>query len=295
MNPIYHAWVCQIDVTSKCGRACLYCSRYSRHLRPDQVKDMSLEKIEEALNSLKNWPNLIGIIGGEPVLHSNFIEMCALIRSKFPRNKVYLWTSGGPRYNEYLPTINETFSYIAFNPHDPAQKEVCKHQPLTVALSEVVEDKRIKDQLLNQCWVQKSWCPTINEHGSYFCEVAASQDLILNGGANAWPVVDGGWDKTPYDFQDQVSALCGNCGMTIPMQREFIKNKTEKFTPLLLAKFREAGLKKVDDSDVEIFDHKFTKEELAENIKSWYPGNYRGDIADDENCGEGRGFVGELL
>ncbi len=66
MQRISKCWLAQIEVTTKCGKSCLYCSRFDRHLRPDQRMDMSLETFDKALFSLKDWPILIGIIGWEP-------------------------------------------------------------------------------------------------------------------------------------------------------------------------------------------------------------------------------------
>ena len=79
--------------------------------------------------------------------------------------------------------------------------------------------------------------------------------------------------------------------MAIPMERELIKTKTEKFSPLLLEQFRKKGLIKVAESDVEVFDHQFTKEEIIENSRMWTPGNYRGDRSDDYAAPEGLGLT----
>ena len=294
MIPIYSSWCCQIELTSYCGRKCLYCSRYNRHLRPDQRFHMPLDVFEKALDSLHEWPGRIGIIGGEPILHPEFKDACELIKRKFPKKKMQLWTSGGKRWEEFKSLVNETFADVAYNEHSEKQKLDCRHQPLTIAIKEVVQDESIRRQLIDNCWVQRTWCPTITPYGAYFCEVAAAQDILLNGGKNAWPITHDWWKKKPSQFQGQVSLFCDNCGMAIPMERELIQNVVEKFSPELLKLFRSLKLSYVSDDVVEIFNHSFTNEELAYNIKTWYPGNYRGDLTKDEMSYEGRGFTMDL-
>lgn len=294
MVPIYKNWCIQIDITNYCHLSCLYCSRYNRHLRRDQRKHMSIEQFCGALDSLKEWPTRIGIIGGEPLLHPEFERFCYEIQKRYPKEKMGLWTSGTNKLQGLTPLILETFAMVAYNQHTPEQMEVCKHQPLTVAIKEVVPDEKLRKTLIDDCWVQRDWCATINHFGAYFCEVAAAQDVLLNEGVNAWKVTPGWWNKIPEQFQDQVCKFCDNCGMAIPMERELIKKKTEKFSPLVLKMFREKGLAKVSDEEIELFDHKFTKEEINSNIEKWFPGNYRGDKAEDEICLEGKGFKGKL-
>lgn len=291
MQPIPKSWCMQIDITNYCVRGCLYCSRYNRHLRVDQRVHMSLDQVEKALDSLRTWPTKIGIIGGEPLLHPEFAGLCELIRTKFPPEKMALWTSGGKKYKELLPTINGTFGFVAYNEHNAEQLSTCKHQPLTVAIKDVIGNERLRETLIDDCWVQRTWCPTINHFGAYFCEVAAAQDVLLNEGRNAWPVVPRWWDKIPSQFEDQVKACCDNCGMAIPMEREFIRNRTEKFSPSMLKAFREKNLLKVSEGDVELFDYQFSKEEIIRNARTWTPGNYRGDLREDEIAPEGRGFT----
>ena len=291
MQPISSAWCVQIDITNYCFLSCLYCSRYNRHLRRDQRKHMTLEQIGKALDSLKTWPNKIGIIGGEPLLHPEFVQICELIMGKFPPPKMGLWTSGGKNYQELLPLINRTFGFVAYNEHNEEQLQTCKHQPLTIAIKDVIKDDNIRKTLIDDCWVQRTWCATINHFGAYFCEVAAAQDVLLNEGQNAWPVVPGWWKKTPDQFKDQVDKLCDNCGMAIPMERELIKNKTEKISPSILSTFREKNLKKVSDNDIELFNYQISKDEIIKNIPTWTPGNYRGDLIEDEIAPEGRGFT----
>jgi hypothetical protein len=55
---------------------------------------MSLDYVEKCLDSLEGWPNRVGIMGGEPLLHPEFPEICKTsskntFREK--RFKVYLF------------------------------------------------------------------------------------------------------------------------------------------------------------------------------------------------------------
>lgn len=291
MNPIFDSWCVQIDITNYCSFTCLYCSRYNRHLRRDQRRHMTLEQIATALDTLKLWPSKIGIIGGEPLLHPDFKQICELIASRFPSSKMGLWTSGGKNYQELLPLINNTFGFVAYNEHNPEQLKTCKHQPITIAIKDVIGDGELRRSLIDDCWVQRTWCPTINHFGAYFCEVAAAQDVLLNEGKNAWPVEPGWWKKVPLQFEDQVVKFCDNCGMAIPMERELILKRKEKFSPTVLKLFRDRNLLKASDDDIELFEYQFSKEEILNNIGNWTPGNYRGDLYQDEAAPEGKGFT----
>ena len=286
MKAISEAWFCHIEVTNHCNMNCLYCSRHSRHIRPDQRFHMSLEKISLALDSLKDFPGRIGIIGGAPMLHPEFEEVCTLIKSKYPRQRMGLWTIGGKRFDSIKGLIDSTFGMVAHNPHDAEQRKVCRHQPITVAINDVVQDAELKKRLIDDCWVQRTWCPTIGDKGGFFCEVAYALDTIFDG-PGGFPVEPGWWKRTPDQFKDQVDRWCGKCGMPVPIPREKLEQRREKFSPGLLKEFREKGLPGIDD--VEVFDGTLTRERIEENAKSWYPGNYRGDRQEDgKNC-EGRG------
>lgn len=305
MKPIFKAWCCQIDVTSYCPHNCLYCSRYTRHLRPDQRKHMDLELFEVALDSLSNWPNTIGVIGGEPLLHPQFRTFNKIIRKFITTQNIVLkpgafkfglWTSGikslpDPRLDQ---DIKDTYGFINYNPHDPDQLKKCRHQPLTIAINEVIKDEDLMWQLIDNCWVQRIWCPTITRKGAYFCEVGAAQDILLNDGINAWPITKSWWKRTPEDeeFIAQKRALCPNCGMPVPMKREKLEEKVEKFSPLLLEQFNQAGLRHIAENEVEVFSRSFSKEEVIRNLDGWYPGNYREDIRADDS--RRIGFVGQI-
>jgi len=230
---------------------------------------MSLDQLKHALETLQDWPGRIGIIGGEPLLHPQFKEVCDLIRSMYPRKKMMLWTSGGKKWHELEELIKQTFKDVAYNEHNEYQQDTCLHQPLTISIKEAVPRESIRKQLIDDCWVQRTWCPTITPYGAYFCEVGAAQDILLNDGKHAWPITPEWWKKEPCDFQDQVVMLCDNCGMAIPMEREIIRNKVEKFSPQFLELCKSKNLRKLNEKYVEVYDHIFTEDELKNNIKRW--------------------------
>ncbi len=288
MKPIWEAWFCQIEITNHCHLACPYCSRYVRHIRPDQRFHMELDFFEKALDSLEGFRGRIGIIGGEPTLHPRFPEICEILRGRYSRDRVGLWSAGGPKWEKHKALAGSTFGFIAFNQHDEQQKQVCMHQPATLAICEAVPDPVLRQQLIDDCWVQRTWCPSIAPKGAFFCEVAYSLDVILDG-PGGYPVEPGWWRKSPEQFRDQVDRYCQNCGMAVPIQRKLLAEQQEEFTPGLYELFCAHGLPRLDPGWVAVKDIRLSNDEIEKNKKTWYPGNYRGDLYDDPRCPEGRG------
>jgi hypothetical protein len=245
---------------------------------------MDLPTIEKALNSLCEWPNRIGIIGGEPTFHPEFEAICRTLQRHHDKTKYGLWTMGGKRYAQYRNLINETFGFVAYNEHNPSQQEICKHQPLTIAIRDVVGDEEYRRRLIDDCWVQRTWCPSIGSKGAFFCEVAYALDSILDG-PGGYPIEPGWWRKTPLEFQDQVDRYCQHCGMAIPLEREYLKTRREKFSPGNLTLFQMHNLPRLTESDVIPFDQELTVEEMEKIKLTWDPGNYRQDLRPDREAG----------
>ena len=71
MKPLRDNVVIQIEVTNACHLSCANCSRFvGHHKRPFY---MSLSDVEQAIKSLDGYPGRIGLMGGEPALHPEFI------------------------------------------------------------------------------------------------------------------------------------------------------------------------------------------------------------------------------
>ena len=64
--------------------------------------------VEKAFKSLYDFPNRVGIMGGEPTLHPEFEEICKLMQKHVPFEKRGLWTDGA-KWEEHKDIIYETF------------------------------------------------------------------------------------------------------------------------------------------------------------------------------------------
>lgn len=292
MNPLNESWHIHVDITQYCFDNCLYCSRYNRHQRQDHKYHMPLAMFEDALHSLRFFPNRIGLMGGEPTLHPQFDKICEILQKEpyRPEHGKYngyrrysLFTAGGKKYEQYKASglLGRTFEYVAINEHKSTQKAVCRHQPTTIAIGEAVANKNLRDRLIDDCWAQKTWCPNITPKGAFFCELASAIDRVIDG-PGGWKLTDDWWNKTPDQYKDQVDRYCHLCGFPVPIERELMNSPKERFSPKLLQLFRDHNLPKCEDDDVDIVRVPFTEKEINETAKTWRPGEFRQDLG--EGC-----------
>lgn len=268
MQDISKAWCAHIDITNVCRRGCVYCTRFDRHLGPKKYS-LSLPEVENALISYKDFPGFIGIMGGEPQFHPQFSGVCSLIRTYFPRNKVILFTSVDPIRSKWSSIIRATFFHFEYHPHNEEQEKTYEHQPLTIAIRDVVRSEGFRNTLINDCWVQRKWCPSITDDGAFFCEIGAG--IAKLQGNKGWEVKEGWWKISPADFGAQLN-LCQLCGMAIPMKRQKMSDKKQKISPSFLNLLTSKGL---PTGDYELFDREITTQEMKEALPTWTPGVYR--------------------
>jgi len=268
MKPIYDAWLIQIEVTNACHIGCANCTRMIGHHRKPYF--MEIDFVEKAIDSLQGFKGGIGIMGGEPLLHPKFEEICRLLQEKGVTYKCALWTSGY-KWDEYKEIIKETFKWgVYYNDHsDPRQR----HQPVLVAINDVLEDKNLMWKLIDNCWVQELWSPSINPKGAFFCEVAAALDLTFDG-PGGYPVEPGWWNKTPEEFRDQVERYCPMCGGALPLDCPSNKEARDLVSPTNYEKLIKIGSPKALAGGVEIMERKMSKEEIISLQKKWRPWDY---------------------
>jgi hypothetical protein len=269
MIPLYKTWLIQIEITNACTYKCANCTRFVGHHQKSYFMD--LETIEKAVDSLDGFGGGIGIMGGEPTLHPQFPQICELLQKKVPPQKCGLWTSGY-RWEEYKHLIKKTFKYaVSYNDHSDLRQ---KHQPVLVAIDDVIEDKKLMWNLIDHCWVQESWSPSINPKGAFFCEVAAALDIFMDG-PGGYPVEKGWWIKDPADFRDQVERYCRRCGAALPMQCPSNREGPDLISPGNLSLFIKHGSPKILNGQYQLFNEKMD-EKVKELQKDWTPSNYLG-------------------
>jgi hypothetical protein len=294
MRPIWENTVIQIEiVVGACHLACANCTRFIGHHRKPQF--MSLDMVRKAIASLDGFEGRVGCMGGEPTLHPQFREVLEIYREMLPKDKREFWTSGW-KWDEYRDDILETFheSRIAFNDHS---QSTGRHAPLLVAIDEVVEDEELRRILINNCPFQARWSASITPKGAFFCEIAAAQDWLLDG-PGGYPIEPGWWRKDSSQFADQVQTYCGNCSGALPLEPRSDNRggrdglSVDVVSPRNLERLKAAGSPRIAAGGYEVFDEKWTSEEILDKIEHWNPRSFRDFVAHKPEDYENEGSRG---
>ena len=238
---------------------------------------MDLDTVEKALQSLEGFSGNVGLMGGEPTLHPDFRQICGLYQKYFPEKcRRQLWTSGH-KWKEYEDIIKETFftENILYNDH--SQEDEGFHQPLLISADEIIEDKELMWELIDNCWVQTRWSPSITPKGCFFCEVAAAADMLFNG-PGGWPIEKGWWRKNSEEFQDQVKRYCKDCSAAIPLEIPSSQEKFDLISSKNLERLEKIGSPKVLRGTFKVYDKPYTYDDYKKFVGSWAPGKFRNFI-----------------
>jgi len=261
---------CQIEITNACVLQCANCTRFcGHHVKP---YFMSREQVTAALQSLEKHPKLVGIMGGEPLLHPDFEWICEEARKYFPREQLGLWTGlpHNDRFLRYRTAIVETFYSIFINDHSRGD---IYHAPLLVSAKSVYDKKYPDDPVkaeremwntIDNCWVQNSWSKAINPKGAFFCEVAAAQSILYDG-PEGWKIEKDWWTRSPRDYREQMEQWCPGCGAACSLKRRVSTDERDDISPDNLERLKAVGSRKVKHdlyqiSDLQLVEH---PEEMA--------------------------------
>jgi hypothetical protein len=239
---IWRGGILQIHVTRACDKACFGCTQGS-NLGGKPVM-ISPEEFEQAVLSLKGYFGVVGVFGGNPVMHPQFDYLCSILREHVPFNQRGVWCNH-PRGKG--PTLRKTFDPAVSNlnvhldrqAHDefwrdwPEARRVLKgldvdsrHSPPFVAMRDVLPDEGKRWELISSCDVNQHWSAMIcsvpgKGLRAFFCELAGAM-AMLHSHEEDWPdlgleVTPGWWKKSMQDFKEQVRFYCHRCG--IPLRR----------------------------------------------------------------------------
>ncbi len=201
----------QIEITNQCHYRCSNCTRLVGH--HPQPYFMETDQFMGAVNSLSGYPKMVGVMGGEPLLHPAFGEFCEYLHSKIPPERCGLWTAFPPGKEHHREVIAKTFGNIFLNDHS---RDDIYHCPVLVSSDEVCTGSPVQWYLIDKCWVQSCWSASINSKGAFFCEVAAALALLFDINVG-WKVEPNWWERVPMHYIDQIKALCGLCGCAMPL------------------------------------------------------------------------------
>ncbi len=235
----------QILLTRACTLACYGCTQGSN--LSGKPTFMPLEMFEQAVMSLKTYPWLVALFGGQPTLHPKFPEICSILASHVPIERRGLWTNalnghGDVCRKTFLPHNCNLNLHLSKNAHEEFAKdwpeakpfglaEDCRHSPPFAAIQDLVPDEGERWEKIAACPINRHWSAILiqfrGQLRGFFCELAGAQ-AHLHEDELDYPdlgcrVVDAAsnvdvkwWQHSMTYYAEQVRYHCHACG--VPLQ-----------------------------------------------------------------------------
>lgn len=311
-------WALQIDITNSCHLHCSNCTRALDHARRRFF--MSVDCFKQAIEAVKTFPfeaepitkdrkghgpngrRVIGLIGGEPLLHPDFPAIVDAFCEAVPHVQYRgLWTSipkghklweknaeaieklvgAEPSHDGSGPSLKHKGGYLNWNLHTPEMN--VRHQPILVSSGEVVSDPKLRWQLIEQCWVQREWSSTITPKGFFPCEVAGALDMILDG-PGGLPLEPEVW-KGDLRFEPDADGIrrpvgkfaaplrwaCEQCGACLPMPARRDHENRDDVSPQMHERLIQIGSPRAKKGDVVVQSEAYEPEA---HTQGWDPKAY---------------------
>jgi len=240
-----------IDITNICHNQCSNCTRLIGNYPKNKLYSMDLDYFEKAIISVKDYPGIIGILGGEPTLHTEFIQICKIIRRHLPKNKVFLCTAKKIDLDfHYYHTIIHTFGKIFYDDKDNNSFD---HQPILISSFEL--DPNIDpENIIRKCWNTETCGACITNRGAWFCEVAGSLSNLLDG-PDGLDVIPGWWKLDYSHFRNNMNWACKNCGLSLDLGYRNPKEEIDDISPGIFEKIKKSS-PKIKQKKYKIFEKK---------------------------------------
>jgi uncharacterized radical SAM superfamily Fe-S cluster-containing enzyme len=203
----------EIDITYECNLKCINCNRSSTQAPINE--GMAIEQIEkfviESIELNKKW-KLINLLGGEPSLHKDFLEIVNLILNEYivkysPETILQVTSNGfGNLVRERLSKLTKHKNLIIDFASFKDERIVPYFSPFNDA--PIDKPKSNEKEFHKGCWVT-SYCGIgLNQLGYYPCGVAGGIDRIfkLNLGVQSLKEVD----ESIAAYLDTFCRYCGN-------------------------------------------------------------------------------------
>jgi hypothetical protein len=178
LGPLYNTKYdfIEIDLTYDCNLKCLNCNRSCRQASSkEEMSVFQVKKfIDESVKSDRKWKG-IRIIGGEPTLHKNVVEIAKIISDykKFsPKLSLRFATNGCSNKNivDMIPS-----EFIIENSHKTTVSQY--FTPINLAPIDLAAFNSI--DFRNACPITKLCGLGLTKYGYYHCAVAGAIDRVF--------------------------------------------------------------------------------------------------------------------
>lgn len=204
----------ELDITYSCNLNCVSCNR-SCPQAPSDNSDMTLEQvhrfIEESIQKGVKW-DLINILGGEPTLHPNFLEIINMILNeyikKYSPDTILQITSNGysEKTRNILHQLPDSENVVIDDYSFKDSPIVPYFTPFNLA---PIDTDEFKDLDFHRgCWVTSYCGMGLNSYGYYPCAVAGGIDRVKGDDAGIKSLAD----VTPEKMKELLNQFCRFCG-----------------------------------------------------------------------------------
>ncbi len=173
----------EIDITYSCNLNCINCCRScsqapeNKHLTIDIIEKF----IEDSDKKKKKWKS-IHVLGGEPTLHPNFIEIISLLDKYFkkysPNTELKVISNGfGSFVQEQL---NKLPDYWVYTKSFKENAIIEYFEPFNIAPIDVEEYKN--EDFTKGCWICNDGGIGLTPQGYFPCAIAGGIERILKLG-----------------------------------------------------------------------------------------------------------------
>jgi len=199
----------ELDITYACNLNCFNCNRSCEQARDND--HMSVGQIQhflcESRARNKKW-RLIHVIGGEPTLHPQFLEIIGLLldyrRSFSPRTRIVVCTNGHGDYVQRMLSLLPPEIVIL----NTAKRSQIQPDFLTFNVAPVDSTAFANADYANGCSIIKKCGFGLSPYGYYPCGLAGGIDRVFgfNLGKKSLPADED-------DMQDALRKFCAVCGV----------------------------------------------------------------------------------
>lgn len=237
-NKIFSNKKIELNITNKCNKNCFNCHQLhgvSNSFIYD--KDMTPEGVVSIMNEITNNKIIlekIGIIGGEPTLNKNFIDIVKIIHSYSldKKTKVIIYTNG--ETEEYLKYKSVLFGMGFLECEEGSNKLTIVNSNKANGYKHEVyyyQDTENKNVLTNKCEDILKCGLCISTRGIFICQKSYTMSRILQKESE----IVNYCEITPEVISKMILEYCPLCSNRICTNKseifgEFWKSKFKKFT-----------------------------------------------------------------